>query len=61
MKTRHAALLAFALAVAAARQTQAAVLWTENAENGYTYVIDNTGPTYPLSSTRTFERPSPMS
>ena len=24
------------------------VLWTENAENGYANVIDNTGPTYPL-------------
>jgi len=43
-----ALLLALTAAASSTTCTRAAVLWTENAENGYAYVIDNTSPSYPL-------------
>ncbi|MEX2091076.1 MAG: CAP domain-containing protein [Pirellulales bacterium] len=39
---------AICAALCAARGAQAQTLWTENAENGLTYVIDNTDASYPL-------------
>jgi len=43
-----ALLLALTGAASSTTRARAAVLWTENAENGYAYVIDNTSPSYPL-------------